>query len=254
MGEFVSRLSEVQRALGAFNVAGEDIGFEVQAGFLIPRAIFENTLPGLAGELQTLTKIINVFSEVATGSVEPIEVRQISTTDPLVYVAMIPAVAVTLGKAVDWLLETAKKTLELKQLYVQTKSLGMPDHVIEGMKGHITETVRAAIREHASLVAQAYPGSDEGRRHELENGLTLQMTALFAKIEQGMTVELRLGAPNPNIEGDDPEAQANAQQWRELELTARRLEFPVFDGEALVTIEDATVEDGPPEGDEEAEG
>lgn len=234
--EFLSRLEELRRSLRALGVAGLPQPPGVEAGFHIPRALFNNTLDGLGKEFEQITKIIAVFAELATGSVEPLEVRQISTTDPLVIVGLVTPAAIAFSKAVDWVLETINKVLELKELYNKNKSAGVPDVVLEGMKGHIADTVEKALADHGKALVESYPIEDQARKNELDNHVSWAMSQLFAKVEQGMTVELRL-LPPPPTEGETPQdAEVRAQTYADLAAIAKRLDFPKLSGEPLLAL------------------
>lgn len=58
---------------------------DAEIGFLLPRPLFDNQLGPLIDELRAVKRIIRAFSELATGSAEPIEVREISSSDPFFF-------------------------------------------------------------------------------------------------------------------------------------------------------------------------
>lgn len=241
--EYLQRIDELRRGLQAVGVSELPMAPGVEAGFLIPRALFSNTLDGFGNELEQIAKIVAVFSELATGSVEPLELRQISTTDPLVIVALATPVALAFGKAVDWLLETVRKVLELKNLYEQSKKSEFPDSLLEQIKDHINSTVKSQIDARAGELASTYVGAAEGRANELENHLKFALSQMFAKIERGMTVELRL-IPPPLADGEaDADAAAHIADYEALDQISKRLEFPKLSGEPLLKLDDKTNSD-----------
>lgn len=243
--EYIHHIDEVRRGLRAVGITVEITTPGVEAGFLIPRILFGNTLDGLGKEFEQITKIIAVFSELATGYVEPVEVRQISTTDPLVIVGLATPVAIAFAKGIDWVLETTKKILELKKLYDQNKSAKVPDSILDGLKEHIQKSVSEALEEHGKKLVDTYPVDDDARKNELNNHIKWAMEQLFAKVERGMTVELRLLPPPPGEEIDEQGAAEQAQTFADLAAISGRLDFPKILGEPLLAL-------GKPDGRDEA--
>jgi hypothetical protein len=73
---------------------------EAEVGFSLPRGLFDNELDGLADELHEIHKVVDLFSEIATGRVDPIEVRQISTSDPTFFLGLDVYTVVAIGASV----------------------------------------------------------------------------------------------------------------------------------------------------------
>jgi hypothetical protein len=73
--------------------------------------------------LDVVKNIIRAFSEAATGSVEPIEVRQISTSDPLFFFGMAPKTIAMIGAAVTWALSTWKQAEEIRNIRAETEKI-----------------------------------------------------------------------------------------------------------------------------------
>jgi len=68
-----------------------------EIGFLIPRELFHNELDQLLKELTVIKLIIGFFSEVTTGGPQKIEVHQLSSTDPLIFLGLVPKIIIALA-------------------------------------------------------------------------------------------------------------------------------------------------------------
>jgi hypothetical protein len=238
---FLENLRKTQAGLLALGVQSEPLSpGEADLGFLLPRDLFKNSLSGFSKELTEIEKIINVFSEVVTGAVEPIELKQLSTTDPLIFLRVHVGVVVAIGATITWLLNTWKQGLEIRSLHDKSKTMGLPEDVLAGFKKHNQEKIDAAIAQHAQGLLEAHPRDEEGRANELRNHLTWAMNSLLAKIERGMTVELRFlppPAPEPieQVEGAEP-VEAASNPYTELFEISKKLDFPRVAGEPLIPL------------------
>lgn len=236
--EYLSILESVQEGIESLGVGGDARSpGSAEIGFLIPRTIFNNTLEGLSSEFSQINRIIAVFSELTIGSVEPVEVHQISTTDPLIFLGIPAATIIAIGGAVTWMLDTYKKVIEIKQIHDQSKILELPDVVLEPMKAHMKQIVDDAIAEHTRQMLSRYP-QEESRANELRNGLRWALESLMAKIERGMTVEIRTLPPPPPAD-DDEEPTAEAKVFSEIKDISHKLEFPKITGDPLIYLADS---------------
>ena len=67
---------------------------------LLPRALFHNELGDFKKDLRVLNNIIRTFYELANVTPEPIELKEISTSDPLMFLGVDVTVLVLLSAAV----------------------------------------------------------------------------------------------------------------------------------------------------------
>jgi hypothetical protein len=79
---------------------------EGELAVFLPGSIFSNEFEELLKRLRDINRIIRAFSEVATGGVEPILVKQISTTDPQFFFGISVLTLAAIGRSVTWALET----------------------------------------------------------------------------------------------------------------------------------------------------
>lgn len=209
---------------------------EAEVGFTLPRPLFYNRLDGLISELRELDRIIRAFSEAATGSYQPVEVRQISTSDPAFFFSITPEVIVMIGGAVTWALNTWKQLEEIRKLRADTAKNGaFSEADIEGFFGKkITETVEQAIqKEAASLVKRV---TDEYRAREQEIHLAHALRSLLARIERGVTVEVRALPPPPPALGEDATLVLSPEVFEQLRAMAPQLVFPATSGTPVLPL------------------
>lgn len=188
-------------------------------GFQIPRNIFDNELEGFSRELHELRLIVRAFSEAAGNPGERIELRQISTSDPLIYLMLGYLTICKIGASVKWCLDQWKTLEEVRNLRANTANLaGVPQAkaLAEQFDSIIDQTLQTRIRERADALA-AEATSDEGRRHELGNHLAKALEGLLARIERGMKIDIRVLPPSEPEEGEDPHpAQADYERLQEI--------------------------------------
>lgn len=247
--EFISRLEDVVRGLDALGIR-EEVGRpgSAELGFLIPRDLFNNSLRGLSAELSQLTKIIAVFSELATGSVEEVELHQISASDPLIFLGMDVRTVAMLAGAITWLLNTWKQALEVRQLHINAKALELPAKLLDQLQNQIDQKIETEIAKHAETLVSAI--SDAGRRNELQISAKRALHLMLAKIERGMTVEVKF-LPPPTGDVDGPASatpDANKAAFQRLAIVRKELVFPAIEGEPLIQL------DGPASSEASAEG
>jgi hypothetical protein len=235
---FLENLNALKQALQklGFEEDGLEPG-EAEIGFQIPRDMFDNELEGFSRELHELRLIIRAFSEAAGNAGERIELRQISTTDPLVFVVLGACTIRYIGKGLSWCLDQWKKIEEIRQARATTASLkNVPNakSLVEQFDTIIKNTMETNIRKEAQRLASQAKVS-EARQNELANHLDKALEGLLARVERGMTVEIRFLPPVVAAEGDDGAAEPPAD-YQELRILQQQLVFPAPAKEPLLRI------------------
>lgn len=227
--------AQLIKSLETLKQSMEALGFEedeleqgeAEVGFQIPREIFDNELEGFSQELHQLRLIIRAFSEAAGNPGERIELRQISTSDPLVFVLLAYGTVKLIGGAVSWCLDQWKKGEEIRVLRNNTANLaGVPEaqQLVDQFDTLIRGTIKASVREESERLARD-SHADEPRKNELANHLEVALEGLLARIERGMTVELRF-LPPPSVEAETEEGDEAAAEFQEMKDLQQRLVFP----------------------------
>jgi hypothetical protein len=165
-----------------------------------------------------------VFSEIAIGSTEPVEVHQISTSDPVLFLGMSTATIVMFGKIVTWALDTWKKVVEIKKIRAETQKspLFSEEEVKLIFDKKIEDIIRGSIMEKVNELLPTSGGST-GRVNELRTDLTWALESVLTRVERGMTVELRFLPPPQRADAAPTPGQQSVETLQEI---ASKLVFP----------------------------
>jgi hypothetical protein len=177
---------------------------------------------------------LRAFSEATIKSAQPIEVRQISTSDPLFFFGLDPVTVATVGTVFTWALSQWKKVEEIRKLRSETKKNTAfdEDDIKQFFDTKIEKTIKSAIDEKvAELIGD---GKTTGRTHEQRTDLEWALRSILARIERGMIVEVRF-LPAPGQEGDT-RAQEKEQAFATLKEVAPALVFPAIDQSPVLEL------------------
>lgn len=119
----------------------------------------------------------------------------------------------------------------------EAKHLNLGDDVLKPLEAEITKTVCDAIDARVKEL-MARVEEKKGRKHELETALRWAMESLFARIERGMTVEIRFIPPaesRETIEGGEIESVAPTV-FEQLNNVSTELDFPALQGEPILRL------------------
>jgi hypothetical protein len=220
--EYLTTLGNVQSGLSGLGVTQEaaDPG-DVELGVLIPRDLFENELGNLSQELAVINRIIRIFSEITTGTVQAVELRQISTSDPIFSLGIHAATVLAIGKTVDWLTNKWREIEEIRKLRAETSKLEI-EAALPPIDDKIQSIVDASILHQKNELMKQFAG-DKGRRNELEIGLQWALESLIARIERGLTIEVRVLSPPADASETDGVDQTAT--YDEISAISRNLQF-----------------------------
>jgi hypothetical protein len=196
-----------------------------EIGLLLPRDLFHNELSGLVKELHTLNRIIRAFSEIAVGKAESVEIRQISTSDPVFFLGLDPATIGLLGAAVTWAIATWRSVEEIRKLRAETRKVKSftSEEVEEIFDKKIEKEIAIAVDQ---KVKELIPSADgAGRQHEQRIDMKWALESILGRVERGMTVEIRFLAPPAPREGE-VDKMATFSTLREV---TPQLVFPAAD-------------------------
>jgi hypothetical protein len=174
---------------------------QAEIGFMLPRELFHNELDGFQRELRTLNSIIRTFYEVTNVTPGPIEVRQIFTSDPIIFLGIDITVMAHVGHAVKWCVDTLKATMEIKKIIDMARAAKFEQPVVQVLEDQIQQQIEKCVKDKVDEILKDYNGP-EPRKRELENPLTTSLEQILQRVERGMTVEIRLIPPV--AKPDDP--------------------------------------------------
>jgi hypothetical protein len=173
---------------------------------------------------------------MATGAPERIEIGEISTTDPIIFLILNPITVAMLGKAVSWSLDQWKKVEEIRKLRADTAKIsagseGVLDDMVVEYDARINKLIDAQIGAKAALLSA--PVVDAGRQNELNNAFVFALKSLVAHVERGMTVEIKyLPSPAGQEEADSPQSAA----FNDLAEVLPALVFPPASPAPIVAL------------------
>jgi|GEM_PF-1239153 len=214
----------------------KQIGIEVselepgtaEIGFLIPRDLFQDQFDQFIKKLEVINKIIREFSETATGSAEEIEVRQISSSDPLLFFGLATSTIGMIGATVTWALNTWKQVEEIREIRARTKAIPtFTEDELQFFDDKIKKHIETEIDKKAKeLQSEAHDG-DSRSPSERHTHLTWALQVLLSFVERGVKVEIRSLPPEPPEDAQDEE-EAIHPEFESLQAVAQQLVFPEF--------------------------
>jgi len=190
---------------------GEDVlqSGEAEVGVIIPRMYVQNNLKNFGSELIELEKILLVFTELVTGSREPIKIRQISSSELSVFLDHIPETCACLAIAIERIVELYKSLLEIKTLKQGLVSQDIPEEALKGITDHAKSVVKPEMEKLANELIETYGGEiAAGRNHEIKTELRQSLNKLAERIDRGFQIELRIYEDTTDSEDESNEHSA----------------------------------------------
>ncbi|HTB00887.1 MAG TPA: hypothetical protein VK804_10460 [Bradyrhizobium sp.] len=233
---FVAGMAATREAFDRFGIPSDDLEpGQSEIEVTLPRSLFENNLHGLQRELEVLNKIIRVFYEINNVTPGPIEVKNISTTDPVLTVAVVANVAMAIGNAVKFCIDILNGAYSLRKAMKDARKSGMVEEkLIVQIEVTIHNGIDGKIKEAAEQAVANYSG-DVGRRNELEMYTNRAVKMLLERIERGMQIVPRALPPPPEPD-EDMDGEARNKMFAELASIANSLEFPQVEGDPLLQL------------------
>lgn len=241
--QFIDSMSATREGFEKFKVESDGLlPGESELKITLPRSLFENELHGLQRELEVLNKIIRVFYEINNTTPEPIEVKALSTTEPVITVAVAIGVALAIGQAVKLCIDILNGAYSLRKAMKEARDTTMVDEsLIVQVEAKIHEgidTKLAAAVKHAML---NYRG-DQARENELEAHAKLAFKMLLSRIERGMQIVPR-ALPPPSDAESEIDKDTRDKVFAELAIITDSLDFPQILGEPMIQLTHVTDND-----------
>ncbi|GAB4247530.1 MAG: hypothetical protein Kow0027_09340 [Saprospiraceae bacterium] len=237
--DFQTAIKNTLTGFEALGIEKEDLDAgQCELGYIIPRAFIDNKLSELKNEISELNFILNNLSEAVTGEKQEHKVKTISSSDFLLYVIIGLQVADVLASATERILNTYKSILEIKQLRTQLKDKGIPASKTKSIETHVNGMMKNEIKEIVKEVMEEHYNGDDGRKNELENGLTISLNKLANRIDKGFKVEIRVEPlPEPEEEEEPTgDYHKNAEIVKSIQESARKIEFLDAGGESILEL------------------
>lgn len=247
MDAFRTALTSLQAGFEFFSIGAEalDSG-EFELGFLIPRPAVHDELGELGREFVRLKRILAPFVELATGSRPDIEVRSISSSGFQVFLASLPATALMWAMALERIIASYEKVMNIRLAHQQLKAAGASDETLQSVArdgaAKMDEDIGELVDE---LVART---SDPGRANELRKELTDALRALANRIDRGYSMEVRVGELGEADEDEELEPDEEAAHQRDdvakVINLQQRLKFTNLTGTPILELPEGTIPEG----------
>jgi len=236
---YLQQVTQLRDSLKAIGIEASTLKTgDAEIGFLLPRSLFNNHLDELIKELRDIHRIIRAFSEATVGGVEEVEVRQISTSDPLFFFHLSVATIAAIGAAVTWALNTWKQVEEIRKVRadIQKTEVLTEKEASEIFDKKITEKIGAAIEAKVNELAK--DDGKPGRVKEQRADLAWALESIMAHVERGMIVEIRFLPPIPAT-ADSTSTEESAPSnpdFAMLQQIVPQLVFPKMEGNPILKI------------------
>lgn len=230
-----NHLNGLVQSLEYFGVGEDELEKdECEIGVIIPRNYVENNLKNFGEELVDLEKTLIVFSELATGSRVPLQVRTISSSELSVFLEYIPQIGACIAVAVERIVALYKKILEIKKLKADLVKNEVPDEKLQGIDEYAESIFDPQLKEIADELIENYAKRiEKKRKNELKIELRHALGKLANRIDRGFNIELRVArdAEEPDEEENENEHDIAINQIIE---SGKKIQFTRLSGEPVL--------------------
>lgn len=211
---------------------------ECEVGIIVPRAYVKDNLKTFGAELVELEKTLLVFSELATGQREPLEIRQISSSELSVFLEYLPQIGACIAISVERIVSLYKQLLEIKKLKKELVAQKVPEDKLSGIEDHAASMVSPKLDELANELMEKYGEHlDPARKNEVSIELRHSLNKLANRIDRGFNIELRVSSEDGNEdEGETDESQAQAAAKKQILESASKIEYLEQIGEPVLYL------------------
>lgn len=192
---FRDSLTRLTDALKEFRVGAETLApGEAEIAFLIPREAVHDKLDEFIDELNKMKLVLNTFSEAATGQIDDLKIRTISSSGLMVFLDASAKFGEIAAKCIDFVVGQYKKILEIRKLRDESERLGMPE-ISERMIDHANGLMKKEIDRFAVEIMAEYPTVDGGRKNELTTKMKVALTIVADRVDRGFSFEVKIEPP-----------------------------------------------------------
>ncbi len=240
---FVSAIDQLISAFAQLHIGRDDLQpGECELGVLIPRSAVDDGFGEFVGELGDLDFIFGTFSELVSADASELQIRTISSSDLMVFLAAVPGVCASIAYGAERITGAYKNLLEIKKLRRELKEQGLPAKSLKGIDTHANKVMAGEIEGLTiEIVDEYYVGDDVARRNELTNAVRISLRKLANKIDRGFNIEVRAEQPGPSTEDADDESHETLSHHIQVVMDASQtLRFIRPEGEPILHLPEAT--------------
>lgn len=232
-----SNLDGLVQGLEYFGVGEDELeNDECEVGVIVPRKYVDNNLKEFGKELVEIEKMLIVFSELATGTREPLQVRTISSSELSVFLDYIPEIGACIAIAVERIVSLYKQMLEIKKLKAELVKQEVPDEKLSGIDDYAESIVSPKIEEIAIELLEKYGSHiEENRKNEVSTELRHSLSKLANRIDRGFNIELRV-SPIEESTAEDQEPTEQEVAVTQILESAKQIEFSYSSGEPVLFL------------------
>lgn len=216
---------------------------ECEIGIVIPRTYVKDNLKAFGSELIELEKSLLVFSELTTGSRQPIEIRNISSSELSVFLEYLPETGACIAIAVERIVALYKQLLEIKKLKKDLSTHSVPEDKLEGISDYAKSLVAPELDKLTKELMDKYGENiDPQRKNELSIEVGHSLNKIANRIDHGFNIELRVSeeANDEEIETEDTITQAEARQ--QILKSASKIEYIEYAGTPILFLPEHNTE------------
>ena len=246
--QLFSALQDVRAGLTYLQIGAEELEpGEVEIGFLIPRKAVKEDLELLGKEFIKLQQILGPFVEIQTGSREAVQVRTISSSGFAAFLHSTPAVALMVASTVERLIAAYKNVLDIRVARQTLKEAGASEKTIKSASDDADTAMSKAIAKLVTELMKEAKDLEPGRRNELRIELRVSLNGLANRIDQGYSIDVRVGELPPppdeheeDAEPEDKEQRENRKIVEQIQAKQESLTFTNLTGEPILSLTEST--------------
>jgi hypothetical protein len=230
----------IVEALVYFEVGFDELApGEFELMIQIPGEAIDEELGQLGKEAQRLNAILGVFTEIATGSREPIKLRGLGSSDPTFFLDSLPATAALFATAVERIAAFYAQIQGIIKTHRDMKAQEVPTPVIDGMKKHIDDSIKTGLDKIAKdIEKESMKHASATRKPELRSELKKSLYEIARRIDEGYVFDVR-GAPPPELVDDEaPTADQSAAEraYQIVEEARPRIQHFQSESEPILSL------------------
>ena len=239
LSETETQLSALVSGLEYFGVGEDELETdECEVGIIIQRVYVKDNLKAFGAELIELEKSLLVFSELATGQREPLEIRQISSSELSVFLDYIPEIGACIAIAVERIVALYKQLLEIKKLKKDLVAQEVPEDKLAGIEEHAASIVSPKLDDLANELMEKFGSHlDPSRKNEVSIEVRHSLNKIANRIDRGFNIELRVSEQAQDEEDKKTEgAQSQAAARQQILDSASSIEYLEQVGEPVLFL------------------
>lgn len=239
-----SNLNGLVHGLEYFGVGEDELNAdECEIGIVIPRKYVDNNLKSFGHELVELEKTLIVFSELSTGTRQPLKIRTISSSELSVFIDYIPQVGACVAVAVERIVALYKQMLEIKKLKAELLKQEVPDEQLKGINDYAESAVSPKLEEIAIELLEKYGSHiEENRKNEVSTELRHSLNKLANRIDRGFNIELRVTHVSDEVKDGDHLSEHDIAVQQIID-SARNIEYSQSSGDPVLFLPEQNEDD-----------